>query len=244
MINDVVELRDFYTSSIGKLAQKDINHLIYKIWPNCKNQIILGMGYTPPFLNPLNSAHNTVYSFMPSQQGILGWPAHQPSLSTLINESCLPLPNQSIDRILCVHMLENCRNQHEFLQEIWRVLKPEGRVLFIVPNRRGLWARVDNNPFGHGQPYTMTQLNSLLRAHLFTPSVHYRGLYIPPVSSKFFTLVRPALEKIGPYCLQKFSGLLYVEAVKQIYALTDKTKFLKNLKLNPFPDLVGQHAKV
>jgi SAM-dependent methyltransferase len=243
MINDVVDLRDFYASSLGHIVQKDIKNSIQKIWPPCKNQIILGVGYTPPFLNNFDSVNNTIYSFMPAQQGVLGWPSCQPTMSALVSEGFFPLSDQSIDRILCIHMLENCHDPHTFLQEAWRILKPEGRILFVVPNRRGLWACVDNNPFGYGQPYTMTQLTTLLRAHLFTPLFQYRGLYAPPTSSKFFSLMRPLLERIGPKCLQKFSGVIYVEAIKQVYAVTGKPIFVKRLNLPPLPELVGQHAK-
>jgi alpha-ketoglutarate-dependent 2,4-dichlorophenoxyacetate dioxygenase len=46
---------------------------------------------------------------------------------------------------------------------------PEGRLLLIVPNRRGIWARLDSTPFGHGRPYSRGQLERLLGDALFTP---------------------------------------------------------------------------
>ena len=55
------------------------------------------------------------------------------------------------------------------LREMWRVLTPEGRLLLIVPNRRGVWARLDTTPFGHGRPYSRGQLERLLTDALFTP---------------------------------------------------------------------------
>ena len=47
--------------------------------------------------------------------------------------------------------------------EIWRVLSGNGRLLVIAPNRRGIWARFEHTPFGHGRPYTSSQLYRLLR---------------------------------------------------------------------------------
>ena len=42
---------------------------------------------------------------------------------------------------------------------MWRVLAPSGRVI-VVPNRRGPWARADNTPFGHGRPYSRSQITN------------------------------------------------------------------------------------
>ena len=35
--------------------------------------------------------------------------------------------------------------------------------MIIVPNRRGVWARSDISPFGHGRPYSRPQLSRLLQ---------------------------------------------------------------------------------
>ena len=243
MTTDVIDLRDFYASPLGALVQKEVKSALARIWPSYKSQVVLGFGYTPPFLEAVNNDQNDVYFFMPAQQGILKWPPSKPTLSALVEESLLPLADQTIDRILCVHALENCHNVQDFLQDAWRVLKPDGRILFVVPNRRGLWARVDNNPFGFGRPYTMTQLLKLLRSHLFTPVSQGRGLYRPPMDSRFFSLISPLCEKLGHACLQKFSGLIYLEAMKQVYASSGKMGFSKRLKLAFPAPLAGQHAK-
>ena len=61
-----------------------------------------------------------------------------PSLSVLVEEAELPLIDEGADRILLVHMLEWSEKPLELLRELWRVLAPNGRLLLIVPNRRGL----------------------------------------------------------------------------------------------------------
>src|ERR1700737_3982393 len=55
------------------------------------------------------------------------------------------------------------------LREVWRVLAPSGRLIAVIPNRRGVWTRTDNTPFGHGRPYSRAQINELLRQTWFTP---------------------------------------------------------------------------
>jgi hypothetical protein len=68
------------------------------------------------------------------------------------------------------------------LREVWRVTAPEGRVIAIAANRTGLWARTDSTPFGHGRPYSRSQLAALLRDAMFEPTASARALYAPPWS--------------------------------------------------------------
>ena len=35
-----------------------------------------------------------------------------------------------------------------------------GRVLAVIPKRRGLWARMDTTPFGNGRPYSRSQITA------------------------------------------------------------------------------------
>lgn len=70
----------------------------------------------------------------------------------LVDEDDLPLPDASIDRLLLMHALENSENTRLLLREVWRVLTPQGRLLAVVPNRRGLWAHLDATPLARATP--------------------------------------------------------------------------------------------
>src|SRR6185295_20330143 len=100
---------------------------------------------------------------------------------------------------------------------MWRVLAPEGRLLLIVPNRRGLWARVDTTPFGHGRPYSRSQLTALLRETWFTPVGWQEALYVPPVARGWFLRSAVAWERTGATISAPFAGVHLVEATKQVY---------------------------
>ena len=96
----------------------------------------------------------------------------------LVDETELPLIDEGADRILLVHMLEWSENPLELLRELWRVLAPNGRLLLIVPNRRGLWARVDTTPFGYGSPFSRSQLTKLLEGrHVLAGGMGLRALH-------------------------------------------------------------------
>jgi len=90
----------------------------------------------------------------------------------------------------------------------------------VVPNRRGIWARLDRTPFGHGYPYTPGQLNRLLRDTLFSPLRVERALFVPPSRSRMVIASAPAWENIGVRWFPTFSGVLLIEAGKEIYAPT------------------------
>ncbi|MCH8139779.1 MAG: methyltransferase domain-containing protein, partial [Proteobacteria bacterium] len=127
-------------------------------------------------------------------------------------------PDASIDRVLLVHALECSEQVRPMLREVWRVLADGGRLLVVVPNRRGIWARFDRSPFGHGQPYTVSQLSRLLRDNLFTPIAAAGSLFAPPSHSRMMLAAAPAWERLGSRWFQTFAGVVLIEAGKQIYA--------------------------
>ena len=129
----------------------------------------------------------------------------------------LPLPDASIDRILVVHALETAEHPNALLEEVWRVLTPGGRAIFVVPSRRGVWARVDGTPFGFGRPYSKGQLRELMRETLFSPIYWGEALYAPPFQRRLFLNWATGFERIGAMLGLPFAGVFIVEATKQLY---------------------------
>jgi hypothetical protein len=106
------------------------------------------------------------------------------------------------------------------LQEAWRVLVGQGRLLMIVPNRSGIWARIDSTPFGHGTPYSLGQIRHFLKEYTFVPERAERALFFPPTSSRLMLVTAGMWEKIGQAFFNAFGGVNIVEATKQLYAGT------------------------
>ena len=103
------------------------------------------------------------------------------------------------------------------LREVWRALASGGRLLAVVPNRRGLWARMDTTPFGHGRPYSRSQITSLMRETWFTPVSWSEALYVPPIPRGWFLRSAVAWERTGATLSAPFAGVHIVEATKQVY---------------------------
>jgi SAM-dependent methyltransferase len=218
MHDDVVDLRDFYATSLGQVARRMIRRRLRLLWPDVRNLRVLGVGYATPYLRLFMGEAERVMTLMPASQGVLSWPAEGPNVVALADESELPFPDNSIDRVLVVHALEGSEQVRPLLKELWRVLAGGGRLLVVVPNRRGIWARVDRTPFGHGHPYTPGQLSRLLRDERFTPERSSTALYVPPTTSRMILRAAAAWEGVGERWFTRFAGVALLEASKQIYA--------------------------
>ncbi|HLJ62474.1 MAG TPA: methyltransferase domain-containing protein [Stellaceae bacterium] len=218
MFADVVDLRDFYTTRLGQVARRMIQRRMRLLWPEVTGLRLLGVGYATPYLRPFRHEAERVIALMPASQGVLAWPGDGPNSVALADEGELPLPDFSIDRVLLVHGLEYSEQARLLLREIYRVLAGGGRLLTVVPNRRGIWARIDGTPFGQGRPYTQGQLLRLLREESFTPERTDAALYMPPTRSRMMLRSAAAFEKLGEHRFTTFAGVSVVEATKQIYA--------------------------
>jgi SAM-dependent methyltransferase len=148
---------------------------------------------------------------------VVKWPSARPALTALVDESEMPLPDSAVDLVLLVHALEMSQDPTQLLREVWRVLAAGGKLLAVVPNRRGLWARMDTTPFGHGRPYSRSQIIQLLRETWFTPVGWDEALYVPPIGRKWFLRSALAWERVGSRISAPFAGVHIVEATKQVY---------------------------
>ncbi|HUK09969.1 MAG TPA: methyltransferase domain-containing protein [Stellaceae bacterium] len=224
MYADVVDLRDFYATRLGQVARRMIRRRIRLMWPEVLGLRVLGLGYPTPFLRPFVEEAERVLAAMPAEQGVLPWPEEAPNCVALAEEGELPLQDYSVDRILLVHALEHSEHARLLLQEAWRVLAGGGRLLAVVPNRRGIWTRFDRTPFGSGHPYSAGQLSRLLRDEHFTPERSGAALFIPPTASRMMLRSAQAWERLGERWFTTFAGVVLVEATKQIYAKTAENR--------------------
>lgn len=217
MFLDVVDLRSFYAQPLGSMTRLLLGRAIRARWADAHGQSILGLGYATPYLGLFRSEGERTFAFMPGAQGVVKWPSDSPTLSSLVSETALPLRDATIDRVLAVHALEMTPHAADMLREVWRVLSPGGRLLLVVPNRAGPWARMDITPFGQGRPFSRTQLVSLLREALFTPVGWHEALWMPPFQRKWLMRAAPAWERVGSALSLPFYGVHVVEATKQVW---------------------------
>lgn len=215
MFTDIIELREFYQSPRGQTAAAAIGRVLQYYLPSSGQTAVYG--YVPPALVTTAGA----IALMPAPQGVCAWPGDKANRAVLVEENMLPLSDQSLDTLVLMHSLEACGNAPALLRECWRVLKGHGRLLIVVPNRRGLWARIENTPFGRGSPYTGTQLRQQLRAAQFVAERWQRTLFVPPFKSRTALATAPLFETLGTRLTPTFGGVIVLAASKQLYAPID-----------------------
>jgi len=220
MRRDVLELRQFYASRLGRAAREMVGRKVLEAWGDAHGLDVLALGYATPFVAPLQGAARRVVAAMPAQQGVEIWPAGARNLATLTGEDTLPFANALFDRILMVHAVEESPDSITLLREVWRVMAPSGRLIVAVPARNGLWADAEKTPFGHGRPYSRRQLAELLREAELEPSGYTRALYVPPL--EWLAGWAEGFEQAGSRVWPGFAGLLLMEAVKQTFAVKPK----------------------
>ena len=215
-------IQAFYHTPLGYVAQKYITQAMTTLWPCVRGDVVVGFGFAGPYLDLFRGEADRVILMMPGPQGGLPWPKGKPNATVLVEEMHWPFPDNSVDRLVLAHSLEFSDHAHEVLTEAWRILKPEGQIMVIAPNRRGAWSRLPHTPFGYGTPYTGHQLFHLLEQAGFVPQKPKYCLYVPPTSRRFAKQYAPACERLGPHLFKKFGGIVIGLGQKQVHALPPK----------------------
>ena len=217
MTLDVHELSAFYASPLGDASRRLIGRVLRARWDNCNGLALMGLGYCGPYLDRFRDEAQRTLALMPANQGVAPWPAAGRSAAAVVVDDMLPLPDGCMDRALVAHSLETADQPGAVLEEVWRVLAPEGRAIIIAPSRRGVWARVDGTPFGHGQPFSRGQLRDLVRDASFSAVFWGEALYAPPFRRRLFLNWASAFERLGAVLGLPFAGVFIIEATKQLY---------------------------
>jgi SAM-dependent methyltransferase len=213
---DAPSLADFYESPMGQVARRHILRRIRLLWPTLANRRVLGYGFAVPYLRSFIGEAERVIAVMPAQQGVVAWPAVR-QLVAQVDEDALPFPDAFFDCLLVVHGLEMSDATKHFLRQLWRVLAPEGKLLLVVPNRTSLWAQVERSPFGHGRPFTKSQLDRLLREAMFEPQSWDVSLLQPPLKSRRLIRTGAGWDRFGRNMWPALAGVHIVEAQKTVY---------------------------
>jgi SAM-dependent methyltransferase len=181
------------------------------LWPDATGLDVLGLGWAGPYMALWPQKPGRRIAFTPEGLGAMPGGAQ-------VRERHLPLPDRSLDRILLIHALEASEGAHALLRECWRVLRDDGRLLVVVPNRLGSWALFDHTPFGQGRPYSRGQLEGQLRRQMFRVTRRDAALFVPPLPWRFALRGAALWDRIGRASLPRLSGVALIEAEKDLFA--------------------------
>jgi len=224
---DVKRLIGFYKSPLGKISRALLREEIIRLAGPVERRRILGLGFATPYLRFTLDKAERVLAFMPARQGSSAWPREGPSHTVMCDPLEMPLTDAAVDLILAVHAFEHVSDAEELMRELWRVAAPNAKLIVVVPRRRGLWAALDNTPFGDGNPFSRSQVEKLLRDHSFVPEAWREALYLPPTNRplliKWARFFERFLRLFGP----AFAGVIVVSAKKELFPAVPRRKKLE-----------------
>lgn len=236
-------IADFYQTSMGRMvrhliAQKLKPAATHSFPPSHPNLDVATLGYARPYLKYLHDHFPHLINLETLDIAPLAWPSASGSAikTAQVHAQNLPLLDASLDLLVMIHCLETSPHQQHTIDEIYRVLKGQGKLILTIPHRSSIWAGSDNNPFGLGQPFSNNQIKKLLRLHGFEIEKIHQCLSAPPSTSTLYPRYAPLVEKMP----SPMGGVLIVEAVKMIYAVRgDRAQAQQKSKLKNAGRLAG-----
>lgn len=209
-------LKAFYESKIGQVVRRILQRRLREIWPDVEGLSCVGLGYAAPYM-PVKAQRSVV--FMNAETSAHCWPCEQNAANraALIDPAAIPVGAERFDRAIMIHHLEHIQKLKDNLQEAWHILRPHGRLLVIVPNRHGLWARADWSPFGSGMPFSLSQILYYLESCDFKTVQVQEALFLPPRQRGLPLKFAAFLEQSLRYCLPVVAGVHLIEVQKEVH---------------------------
>jgi SAM-dependent methyltransferase len=207
----------FYAAPRGTVVAGLIAEQLRALWPEAdlRGQDLLGLGHAMPYLPYWQGAARCVAATLDEREH---WIEGGRNRACLVQEESLPFADMSFDRILLVHGLEGAQNARRMLREVWRVLRENGRLIVVAPNRHGVWAHMESTPLGQGQPFSPGQIDRLLTGTMFRVQRRQTALYLPPTRLPAILRAARLIERTGARLAPGMGGVLITEAVKDVYA--------------------------
>ena len=118
---DILGLREFYGTRLGKWVRARLARMALERWPDTKEDAILGLGYTTPILRFFlrqSGPKAPIIAVMPRNQGAMYWPARADNRTVMAHKSELPLGPNRIHRAILLHALEFAESPEAVLT--WR----------------------------------------------------------------------------------------------------------------------------
>jgi len=152
----------------------------------------------------------------------------------------MAIESNSVDLIVCPHILEFESNYHHILQELYRILRADGKIIFICFNQHSLFSMMRHKNSVLKQlnfidlpelKYQLTALNFVIDGGKF---INYL-----PVCKKARRIHQLTwLDKVGDRWFPTLSNVFVVVAHKEVVSFT--AKYCKNSKQEEYiPVSVG-----
>ena len=129
-----------------------------------------------------------------------------------------PSPTCSFDRVLLVHGLEHAENARRLLREVWRVLKDDGRLLVVAPNRLGHLGAYGPHALRPWPALVPRAAGGAAARHMFAVERRDAALFVPPFQARALLRGAGMWERVGRAAWPGLAGVTLTEASKDCFA--------------------------
>ena len=217
------DIYSFYQSKLGGLVKRTIRQKSISSIDKSNPSDVCGYGYVSPYLSFINKhfSQSNIIEFRPDF--LDGAVQERVDFNQkFIHEYFLPLEPSMVDIVISTHLLEFVEKPQSSIEEIWRILRPNGYFIAVLPRRSGIWTRYDNNPFGFGRSYSSVQFRNLINDY-FVLDEKKSFLHFPPwghyLNYKFYQ----TFENLGNQLFPYMGGLMFCVCKKIVYAKKTST---------------------
>ncbi len=148
---------------------------------------------------------------------------------TFIRKNIPPLDtiaDKSFDFVISFQVIEHIKNDNEFCNEVYRVLKDNGKFIVTTPNKHMSLTR---NPW-HVREYTINELEQLLRKHF--QSVEKKGIFGNDKIMEYYKNNKSSVEKITRFDIFNLQYQLPRQILQIPYDILNRMNRKKLMKDN------------
>jgi SAM-dependent methyltransferase len=125
-------LDSFYATIPGRILASEVARAV-KSSIVAADDSLLSIGFHGEYLDKLDNGK--LFHAIPSSQPIAHWPEIRPFRTVIIDETAMPFLPNTWDTVIVIHFMEFFGKNSNFLREISRILKTNGRLIIIIVNK-------------------------------------------------------------------------------------------------------------
>lgn len=212
--------QSFYASDPGTFVKKVLVSCLKR--PRLKEgSKVLGIGYSMPILDGVRARKKVVC--LPDLTEVTITPDY--TLIPFADDSALPLQKEQFDCVYALHSFEYATYPAHFLREAWRMLRPEGTLVVIVPQEASSWHLDKAHPLPRPRIYTPKDLSSIFKDSYLTITERRSLLFSTPRMAKDFPKLSYALERtLGVLPTYPGAQLSVIYAQKNVFMQTARNE--------------------
>jgi SAM-dependent methyltransferase len=118
----------------SKLTSAALSSILQELRSAVSDKCVLFLGFGDAVLDHLDNGK--LYYAIPSTYPLIHWPKIRPFKTVAVDVEALPFTSNAFEVIVINHYLEFFSENAKFLDEIFRILKQDGKLLTIALSKR------------------------------------------------------------------------------------------------------------